>query len=290
MSDSFRPKITFLAKEETICPVCQAKFFRETLLTGGGRLNADKVTDTLHRTFKPSQKFGKIYPLIYTVVVCPDCFFTSFPSDFENLPTDKAEELLKLKSERIEFANSLIGEPVDFSKYRTLETGAAAYVLSTICYDFFPKKFVPVIKQAISSIRAAYLFEELDIERKGENFDKLSIIFYKKALFFYKRAMLLNQTKEQILEDLKILGPDIDKNYGYDGILYLISVLTYKYGPKENMSARKRDLEQARLYLGKLFGLGKTNIDKPKEILEKSKDFHQLITEELKEIDEKSQY
>ena len=46
-------------------------------------------------------------------------------------------------------------------------------------------------------------------------------------------------------------------------------------------------MEEARLFLGKLFGLGKADFDKPKEILDKSKDFHKLINEELKELDEK---
>ena len=103
-----------------------------------------------------------------------------------------------------------------------------------------------------------------------------------KALFFYKHAVDLNQKKEQIMENLKVMGPDIDKDYGYDGVTYLIAALTYIYGSKENPTERKKDLEEARLYFGKLFGMGKSNVNKPKEILERSKDFYDLITKEMK--------
>jgi len=286
----FRPKISFLAKEQTICPICGSRFFREALLSGGGRLSADKVSDTLHRLFKPSQKFGKIYPLIYSIIVCPDCFFSSMPGDFTSIPPEKIKELEYLKNERIDFVNKLIGEPIDFNKYRTLESGAAGYALAVICYDFFTRKSIPVIKQAICSIRTAYLFEDLNLERPNENFKFLVDLFYKKALFFYKRAIELNQNKDQVMEVLKHLGPDIDKNYGYDGILYIVSILTYKFGLKKDIQFRRKDLDEARLYLGKLFGLGKIDYEKPKEILQKSKDFHELISTEIKEIDEKTQY
>ena len=89
------------------------------------------------------------------------------------------------------------------------------------------------------------------------------------------------------MESLKTYGPDIDKDYGYDGIIYLIGILTYKNGKKTDAAFRKKDLEDARSYLGKLFGLGKADYDKPKEILEKSKDFHMIISDEIKELDEK---
>ena len=109
--------------------------------------------------------------------------------------------------------------------------------------------------------------------------------FYKKALFFYKRAVELNQKKEQILENLKVLGPDIDKDYGYDGLTYLTAALTYLYGSKEDVDVRKKELEDSKLYFGKLFGMGKSNVNKPKEILEKSKTFYDIVSKELKQLE-----
>ena len=283
----FIPKVTFLAKKPTVCPVCENSFFLETLLSGGGRLFADVVTDTLHRKYQPSKKYGKVYPLIYTAIVCPNCFFSSLQNDFLTIPEEKKqiEELKTLTNERIEFANKLVGKQVDFTQYRTLESGAAGYALAILCYDYYNRKALPVIKQAICSLRTAYLFEELDQENKDQYYKYVSELFYKKALFFYKRALKLNHSKEQVMETLKVYGPDLDKNYGYDGIIYLIGTLTYKYGIKNNKSKRKEELLEARTYLSKLFGFGKSDFDKPKEIVEKSKDFYEHIAKELKEID-----
>lgn len=285
MSDveKIRPKITFLAKESTHCPVCDKDFFHENLMTGGGRLIAGEITDKLHRLYKPSQAYGKIFPLVYPIIVCPDCFYASMSVDFDKVPEENIEKLKETRHERIEFANKLIGEPVDFSRYRTLHSGAVSYALAVLCYDFFSRKALPVIKQAICSMRAAYVFEDLDKETPDNYFDYLSETFYRKALFFYKHALFLNQKKEQVMENLKVMGPDIDKDYGYDGITYLIATLTYQYGKKDDPEQRKRDLEEAKLYFGKLFGMGKSNVNKPKEILEKSKNFYDMLTKELKE-------
>jgi uncharacterized protein (DUF2225 family) len=283
--NAFIPKLTFLVKSETVCRLCDTKFYKESLLSGGGRLNADIVSDTLQRIYKTTPKFGRIHPLIYSIVVCPNCFFSSLPGDFENPPEDQIEKLIDQKSNRIDFANKLIGEPVDFTKFRTLKSGAAGYALAALCYDFFTRKSIPVIKQAICSIRTAYLFEDINKQEPSENYKYFTQVFYKKALFFYKRAIELNQGKEQVIEVLKFLGPDVDKNYGYDGIIYLIGILTYKFGIKTNKDARRRELDEARLYLGKLFGLGKADFEKPKEILEKSKAFHEIISKEIKELD-----
>lgn len=285
MSDveKFRPKISYLAKEGTICPVCGKEFFHENLMFGGGRLIAGEITDKLHRLYNPSQNYGKIYPLVYPIIVCPDCFYASMAVDFDKIPEENIEKLKESRDERIEFANKLIGDFVDFSRYRNLQSGAASYVLAIHCYDFFNRKSLPVIKQALCSMRAAYLFEDLNKDVPGKYFDYLSETFYKKALFFYKHAIYLNQKKEQVMENLKVLGPDIDKDYGYDGVTYLIATLTYQYGKKDNVEERKKDLDEAKLYFGKLFGMGKSNVNKPKEILEKSKTFYDAVSKELKD-------
>ena len=65
-------KISFFAKNKTICPVCGAEFFRENLLSGGGRMNAGNLTPEMHRLYEPTHKYGKVYPLIYSVTVCPE--------------------------------------------------------------------------------------------------------------------------------------------------------------------------------------------------------------------------
>lgn len=278
----FVPKLTYLSKNRITCPVCHQEFYQENMMSGGGRLIAADITETLHRKYKPGQKFGKVYPLVYSVVVCPDCFYSSLPADFLKLEPETAAILKGKTQERIDLANRLIGQVIDFSRYRTLESGAVSYVLASRCYDSFNAKQIPVIKQALCSIRAAFLFEDLNIEKPKQYFDYLSDVFYRKALFFYKYSLELNQSKEQIMENMKNFGPDLDKDYGYDGVTYLIAVLNYKYGLTDDEEKRKADLEEAKMMFGKLFGMGKSNVNKPKEILEKSKDFYDRINKELK--------
>src|SRR3972149_2488327 len=86
-------KITFFANQPTLCPICAEKFFREDLLSGGGRLIAGKLTDELRRLYDPSVKFGEINPLIYPVVACPACYYAVFPEDFSHLERDVIEKI-----------------------------------------------------------------------------------------------------------------------------------------------------------------------------------------------------
>lgn len=276
---AYRKGITYLSKEAIRCPVCGHDFFQEKLQSGGGRLIAGELTDFLHRLYKPSQKYGNVYPLVYTPVVCPDCFYASLPQDFLKIPKNVAEELQSRIKERMTEATKLTGTSVDFSKARTLESGAVGYFLAMHCYDFFPpKKFIPVIKQALCAIKAAFLFEDLNKERPGVYYDFLSAAFYKKALFLYQYAVELNQSKQQIMEEMKILGPDLDKDYGYDGVTFLIATLLLRYGDTSDPENRAKDLEEAKLYYGKIFGMGKSDSNKPQEILRKARDFYDEIS------------
>ncbi len=286
--ETFRKNITYKASTPVVCPICGHEFYQEKMQTGGGRLIAGEITDTLHRRYKPSQKFGAIYPLAYAIVVCPGCYFASNPSDFLKIPLEQVDIIKGNTQKRIELANKLIGEVVDFSRYRTAESGAVSFVLAMECYDYYNKKFTPVIKQAICAIRAAYLFEDLNITRPGLYFDYLSTMFYRKAFFFYKYSLELNQNKVQVMENLKVLGPDLDKDYGYDGVTYLIATLSYLHGETENTEQRLKDLDESKLLYGKLFGMGKSNVNKPKEILDKSKDFYDKINKDIDSLNGKS--
>lgn len=282
--DGYVKGLTYLSDKSIECPVCGHEFYIEKLQTGGGRMIADDLTELLHRRYKPGQKFGKVFPLIYSPVVCPDCYFSSLPQDFLKTPPEAIEILSSGAQDRIEFANKIAGTLVDYTKTRTLESGAAAYALAIECYDAFPRKFTPVIKQAMCAIKAAFLFEDLELEKTGQYYDFLAAAFFKKALFLYKYSIELNQSKVQVLETMSSLGPDIDKDYGYDGITYLIATLTVKYGPKEVKEVRLKDLEEAKLYYGKLFGMGKSDANKPKEILDKARHFFEEITKEVNEL------
>ena len=75
-------KTTFFSKNPIVCPVCETSFYKEDLLSGGGRLIAGELTEELHRTYEPSKKYGEVYPLVYAVLVCPSCLYAAYTQDF----------------------------------------------------------------------------------------------------------------------------------------------------------------------------------------------------------------
>ena len=77
--------ISYRSKNKTNCPVCRFEFARENLHSGGGRLIAGKLTEELRRLYEVSKKFGRVYPLAYEVVTCPQCLYSAFANDFEKL-------------------------------------------------------------------------------------------------------------------------------------------------------------------------------------------------------------
>ena len=96
----------------------------------------------------------------------------------------------------------------------------------------------------------------------------------------------MESTGEEIIAGLKSFGPDVDKNYGYDGIMYLAALLEYKYGQKLDMEMRLKRLDSHKFSLAKMFGLGKSSKNKPGPILEAARNLYDLLKIELKEVEE----
>ena len=88
-------RITYFSKDPIVCPVCGSKFFREDLLSGRGRLVAGDLTDELRRMYEPTQKYGELYPIVYSVTVCPVCYFAAFPQDFLSVDDSTKTKLLR---------------------------------------------------------------------------------------------------------------------------------------------------------------------------------------------------
>jgi len=80
---------------------------------------------------------------------------------------------------------------------------------------------------------------------------------------------------------MKTFGPDIDKNYSYEGMLYICAYLRYKYGPAEGSAERRASLEEARRTIAKLFGMGRKSKDKPGAFLDLARKVYNAINEEL---------
>ena len=279
-------KISFQSKDESKCPVCDTIFFREEMLSGSGRLIAGALTDELHRLYEPSVKYGDVYPLIYPATVCPECWFAAAEQkDFLDFPESGRGRAADDHEKRI-FETKLIFPDVDFKRPRDLAAGAASQYLVLRCYDFFPKEFSPTIKQGLASLKTGWLLDELDKKFPGQHYDWLAVLFKKKAQYFYTEAMRREQCGKETLSGLKIFGPDMDKNYGYEGALYLMALLTYKYGFKHDPMLRVPALDEAKRTIARIFGVGKSSKAKPGPLLEHARNLYDKISDELNEDDE----
>jgi uncharacterized protein (DUF2225 family) len=108
-------------------------------------------------------------------------------------------------------------------------------------------------------------------------------VFYRKARFFYSYAVELEQSGGQSLSAARHLGPDLDKNYGYDGVLYLTGLLEFLYGPTAEAERRQQSLSRAKRTVARIFGMGRASKDKPAAILDNARDVYAEITSELGE-------
>jgi uncharacterized protein (DUF2225 family) len=280
MSEDRELKVTFLSKKEYVCPLCEAAFHKEELLTGGGRLIAGALTEELHRLYEPSKKYGLVYPLVYQAVVCPDCWYASMESDFSIIPASGIAKANDDREKRIADTNLIFYE-LNFKNNRGLMEGAASQYLVLRCYDYFNKDASPTIKQGLASLRCAWLLDALDKQHSEQHYDWLAVLFRRKAQYLYNEALAREQSGKETLSAMKSFGPDTDKNYAYEGMLYICAYLRYKYGPSKNAEERKTSLEDARRTIAKLFGMGKASKDKPGAFLEHARTVYDAINKEL---------
>ena len=286
MSDE-QPKISFIEKNPRICPVCGNEFYHEMLLTGGGRLIAGKLRNDLRRTYEKSKRYGTIYPLIYVVVVCPNCLYASFQEDFQLIDNKRIEEASSTLDERAKYMKEFFGDNVDFTKNRTLIEGAASYFLAIDGYHYHSADTAPTLKKALCSLRLSWTLEDLANIYPTENYDRLIPFFQYKSSELYSTAIECMQNGKENFDKLKSFGPDIDNNFGYEGMLYMGALLgmdASKFIPDPNIKAKT--LIQAKRKISKVFGSGKSSKSKPSALLEKIKELHVNITEELNHLSE----
>ncbi|HOK02237.1 MAG TPA: DUF2225 domain-containing protein [Spirochaetota bacterium] len=274
-------KISFRQKNPTMCPICRNEFYREEMFTGGGRLIVEGLTDELRRIYKESKKYGKIYPLAYLLNVCPNCLYTAYPKDFSDVTDAEISKLQELRSARWNAVNKFFGD-IDFRNDRDLMLGAASYMLAVDCYNIRRKNIAPTFKKAVSALRAAWLFSDLAAEDPESHFRKMSLFFYKKAYEYYLQVIELLQNGNEPADMAGNMGPDADKNWGYEGILYIMAVLTVKIGSREKeVEKRIEHFNTCKKYLSRLFGAGKASKSRPSDLLERTRDLYDKINEML---------
>jgi uncharacterized protein (DUF2225 family) len=98
--------------------------------------------------------------------------------------------------------------------------------------------------------------------------------------------VLREQSGKEPLSGIKNFGPDTDKNYAYEGMLYLTGLLQYKYGTRDNPGRRAELLGESKRTIAKIFGLGRSTKNKPGPLLEHARQLYDKINIELNETDE----
>lgn len=279
MSDSLG-SISFFQKNDTVCPICETKFKKEELRVGGGRLIAGPLGNDLRRYYEASKKFGDVYPLIYFVMTCPGCYYSTLSTDFLS-PDPKAIDLIRAGEKQRRQAVDLIFSSLDWQNPKSLREGAAGYILAVMCYQHFTSSFSPTIKSGICSLRAAWCFADLHRRYPTENFDYLEKIWFHKSRFFYSLTVDREQTGEESVNASMNFGPDSDNNFGFDGVMYLTGYLEYHFGSQANPEIREKSLSSARRAIARLVGMGKSSKSKPSAIIEKAKELHKLLGEEV---------
>ena len=246
-------------------------------------MNAGELTDELHRIYLPSEKYGPVYPLIYAVGACPRCHAAFFWKDFDIIKDNESIDALRLDESSRKQKVETIFPHYDLSRDRTLLDGAAMYYLALLSYEKVDLSYAPTFKRAMISLRLAWLCNELNKAAPGFNFDYPAQVFYRKANFFYEQTLLNETGRIETIAGVSNFGPDIDKNYGYDGVIYLTGLLEYKYGQKEDMQLRYKKLDSNKRAIARIFGLGKSSKEKPGPLLENARNLYDSLTAELKD-------
>ena len=276
-------KISFRQKNATRCPVCRSEFFREELFSGSGRLIAGNLTDELRRLYEKNNKFGVIYPLAYQVTVCDKCLYAAYPKDFPT-PLPEEIELLQNSAPDRKVAIQKFFGGIDFLQDRNLKLGAASYMLAIDCYAKRTRKIAPTFKSALSAIRAAWLFDDLFKEEPNSPYGKISMYFYKKASIFYNLILEYLQNGTEPSDAAGHMGPDVEKNWGYEGILYLAALLTVKANADEpDKCKRMAAYEMSRKNLSRIFGTGKSSKERPSDMLERTRSLYDQMSASLAE-------
>lgn len=277
--------VSYWAKELVECPVCKKKFRPEMMRQGGGRTIAGDLTDGLHSNYEVSKKFGKIYPLIYDIGACPYCETALFWRDFKEINDQNTFTRISQDRENRIKAVKNIFPHYNLENERTLYDAVAAYYLALHCYDKVNAAYAPTFKSGLICLRLAWLCKDLNEVYPDHNFLYISQVFYRKALFFYQQTLINEGNGTESIGTVVYFGPDTDKNYGYNGLVYLAALLEFKYGQTNNQQSRLKKLDEGKRSIAKIFGLGKSSKAKPGPLLEVARSVYDAISEEIASTD-----
>lgn len=276
-----KASVSYWTKNKCMCPVCHKEFRHEEMLSGNGRMIAGGLTDELHRIFEPSARFGQVYPMIYTVGCCPNCHTALFWNDFLKLnDKESINAIYDAEDNRVKTVNEVFPY-FKLDTERSLYDGAAMYYLALLTYSKMNVSYFPTIKQAIIALRLSWLCRDLDKAIPDHNFTCMAETFVRKAMFYYQQSVINETARVEQSSMVPNAGPDIDKNYGWDGVIYLCGLLEYKYGQMEDHELRLKKLSEYKTAIARIFGFGKSSKSKPGPLLEHSRTLYDNLTKEL---------
>ena len=276
-----KPSISYWSKEPMTCPACGKPFQKEIMQKGGGRMIAGSLTDELHRIFEPSKKYGRVYPLIYDIGACPKCNCALLWKDLTDIKDKNTwERIRNNETKRIKAVQNIFPY-FNLKHERTLYDGAAMYFLALLCYEDVDISYAPTFKRGMLALRLAWLCRDIERVSPGHNYEYIAQVFYRKALFFYQQTLINETGRIESIESVANFGPDMDKSYGYDGVIYLCGLLEYKYGQREDDELRLKKLDEYKKAIARIFGLGKSSKNKPGPLLEVAKNLYDQLTKEL---------
>lgn len=275
-------KVSFFEKKDSICPICEHNFRTENFMTGGGRMNAGSLGKDLRRQWLPSKKFGEVFPLVYYANTCPNCYYSALNHEFLKPDPKAIQGIQKTLEDRKNSVKTIFPE-LDFTMPRTLKEGAASYILAIHSYQHWTGLHAPSLKSGICALRASWIFHDLHHQFPKENYDYLELILRTKAKYFYSIAIDRETTGKESIGGVTNFGPDIDNNWGYDGVLYLSGLLEFTLGDASDETERLKKLERARMVVARLVGMGKSSKSKPSAILEMAKELYHEMGAEIKE-------
>ncbi len=277
---------TFFSSKPIECPSCENEVYQESILSGKGRLDAGELREDLYRNYNVTEEFGNMYPFLYAVTTCPKCLYTTFSKDFlvihkRNKKTLFHSDMIHKRKKTLSF---LFKKIPDFKQKKDIMSAFASYLLAMDTYNEIRSRDSPSIRMAICSLRSAWIAKILEEHKYGDFMKTLKDIFYRKSYFFYKRSLQYDTIGKESLGNIWSLGPDIDKDYGYEGVVYLLAWYVVKYESLNDPTQRRNELQKARTNLSKVFGFGKASREKPSILLSIARDVFDKTEKEMHAI------
>lgn len=285
-----REDISFFKKEEDVkCPACGTVINQEVMKTGSGRLDAGELDIDLHRNYLSTKQHGQVFPLLYLVWTCSKCYYTAFQFDFERQHKNTKARICKssAKAARLKILDHLFSKMPNFNEQRGLTEGVAAYLLAVATYEQYDSHDSPTIRMAICMVRLAWLCKHIkEHSQETEEINMLISMFYRKAFFLYDKALELTMKGVEEITNIRGLGPDFDKEYGYDGVIYMHAWLYVNHDilVDNGDDYKLAILKKLRTNLSKVFGFGKSSKEKPSSLMGVAKETYNTVKTELEKF------